>query len=145
MCRLIMLSYQITIWTSSVISDLASMYSLVSLYCSCHFFVIQLYLKLSSFCVTIYSSGYSHQSFLRVLKININTVKLTFPTAISFHQVMRVTSKKCEVWKIYQAEYGPFFANDWLKKRGNGRGYGLMDNIWTESVGYLMDSNNINI
>ena len=51
----------------------------------------------------------------------MNFVKLTFGTAISSHQVMGVTLKKCEVWKIYHAKYGPFVATDWLKAKGSGR------------------------
>ena len=29
--------------------------------------------------------------------------------------------KKCEVWKIYHAEYGLFLQTDWLKSKGSGR------------------------
>ena len=32
-----------------------------------------------------------------------------------------MNSIKCEVWKIYHVEYGPFLANDWLKTKGTGR------------------------
>ena len=28
--------------------------------------------------------------------------------------------KKCEVWKIYHTEYGPFLATDWLKAKKVG-------------------------
>ena len=59
--------------------------------------------------------------FFRVLKIRLNLVKLTFRTAISSHQVMGMLSKKCEVWKIYHTEYGPFLATDWMKSKGSGR------------------------
>ena len=59
--------------------------------------------------------------FFRVLKIKLNLVILTFRTAISSHQVMGLLSKKCEVWKIYHTEYGPFLATDWMKSKGSGR------------------------
>ena len=59
--------------------------------------------------------------FFRVLKIKLNLVKVTFWTAISSHQVMGMLSKKCEVWKIYHTEYGPFLVTDWMKSKGSGR------------------------
>ena len=64
---------------------------------------------------------YSITVFFWVLKIKLNLVKLTFRTAISSHQVMGMLSKKCEVWKIYHTEYGPFLPTDWLKSKGSGR------------------------
>ena len=30
---------------------------------------------------------------------------------------MGLLSKKSKVWKIYNAEYGPFLATDWLKQK----------------------------
>ena len=57
----------------------------------------------------------------RVLKIKLKLAKLTFRTAISSHQFMGMLSKKCEVWKIYHTEYGPFLATDWTKPKGSGR------------------------
>ena len=59
--------------------------------------------------------------FFRVLKIKLNLVKLTFRTSISSHQIMGMLTKKCEVWKIYHTEYGPFLATDWMKSKGSGR------------------------
>ena len=73
------------IMLSSVISDQASMYtcSLVSVYCSRQFSVKQLkfeiYIILCQYYITV---------FFRVLKIKINLVKLTFPTASSSHQAV---------------------------------------------------------
>ena len=33
---------------------------------------------------------------------------------------MGMIFKKCEIWKIYHTEYGPFLANDWLKQKKVG-------------------------
>ena len=89
-------------------------FCLVSVFCSRQFSVKQL--KFTSFCVNILITV-----FLRVLKIKLHLVKLTFQTAISSHQVMGMLSKKCEVWKMYHTEYGPFLATDWLKSKGSRR------------------------
>ena len=90
--------------------------SLVSVFCSRQFSVKQLKFEIYIICVNILITV-----FLRVLKIKLNLVKLTFRTAISSHQVMGMLSKKCEVWKIYHTEYGLFLATDWLKSNGSGR------------------------
>ena len=90
------------------------MYSLVSVFCSSHFSVEQLKLEIYIIWVNILITV---TVFFRVLKIQINLVKLTFRAALSSDQVMPVISKKYEVWKIY----GPFLATDWLKTKGSGR------------------------
>ena len=79
--------------TSSVISDQASMYmcSLVGVFCSRHFSVKQL-----TFEIYIILCQYCHHSFILVLKIKINLVKLTCLAAISSHQVMGMSLTK--VW-----------------------------------------------
>ena len=84
--------------------------SLVSVFCRCKFSVKQLKFEIYIICVNIFITV-----FFRVLKIKLNLVKFTFRTAISSHQVMEMLSKKCELWKIYHTEYGPFLATDWLK------------------------------
>ena len=53
--------------------------------------------------------------------MKINLVKLTFWTAISSHQVMGMSLKKCGLCKINYAEYGPFLASDWLYTKGSGQ------------------------
>ena len=102
--------------TSSVISDKASMYmcSLVSVFYSRLFSVKQLNLKFTSFCVNVLITV-----LFRVLKIKLNSVKLTFWTAISSHQVMGMSLTNFGLWKIYHAEYGPFLATDRLKRKGS--------------------------
>ena len=90
--------------------------SLVSVFCSRRFSVKQL-----KFEIYIILCLYSFTVFFWALKIKLNLVKLTFRTAISSHQVMGMLSKKCEVWKIYRTEYGPFLPTDWLKSKGSGR------------------------
>ena len=78
-----MLSFKKRFGTSSVISDQDSMYmcSLVSVFCSRLFSVNQL-----TFEIYIIMCQYSDHSFIRVLKVKINLVKLTFLTTISSHQ-----------------------------------------------------------
>ena len=90
--------------------------SLVCVFCSRKFSVKQL-----KFEIYIVLCQYSIIVFFRVLKIKLNLVKLTFRTAISSYQVMGMLSKKCEVWKIYHTESGPFLATDWLKSKGSWR------------------------
>ena len=90
-----MLSFKKLFGTSSLISDQASMYmcSLVSVFCSRLFSVNQLTFEIynTSFCVNILITV-----LFRVLKMKINLAKLTFWTAISSHQVMRMSLTK--VW-----------------------------------------------
>ena len=90
--------------------------SLISVFCNRKLSVKQL-----KFEIYIVLCQYSITIFLRVLKIKLNLGKLTFRTAISSRQVMGMLSKKCEAWKIYHTEYGPFLATDWLKSKGSGR------------------------
>ena len=68
-----------------------------------------------SFSLELFSGHFYGQSFIKTVRGPL--VKLTFRTAISSHQVMGMLSKKNEVWKIYQTEYGPFLATDWLKSK----------------------------
>ena len=84
-------------------------YSLVSVFCFHHF---------PSFCVDILITVLA-----RLLKMKINLVKFTFLTAISSHQTMGMSLKKCGLCKLYHAKYGHFLASDWLKTKGSGRVY----------------------
>ena len=69
------------------------MCSLVGVFCRRLFSVKHYHLKFTSFCVNILLTV-----LFWVLKIKINLVKLTFWTAISFHQVMGMSLT--EVWVI---------------------------------------------
>ena len=66
--------------------------SLVSVFCSRKISVKQL-----KFEIYIVLCQYSITVFIRVLKIKLNLVKLTFRTAISSHQVMGMLSKNCKI------------------------------------------------
>ena len=79
--------------TSSVISEQAAMciYSLVSDFCFRHFSVKQL-----KFEIYIILCRYSYHCFIKGSKNKNKLVKLTFRTAIPFHQDMGISLKK--VW-----------------------------------------------
>ena len=66
-------------------------YSLVSVFCFCHFSVKQL-----QFEIYIILCDILIKVLIRVLKIKQNLVKFTFRTATSSHQVMGMSLKK--VW-----------------------------------------------
>ena len=91
--------------------------SLVSVFCSHQISVKQLKFEIH---IILLVSIFYH-SFLFGSEKKTKLVKLTFWTAISSHQVMGMLSKKCEVWKIYHIEYGPFLPTDWLKSKGSGQ------------------------
>ena len=60
--------------------------------------------------------------FITNPKHSITYLALTqlFPVLLT-NRFMEVISKKCEVWKIYHAECGPFPVTNLLKKNGSGR------------------------
>ena len=89
-------------------------YSPVSVFCSRHFSVKQL--KFEIYIILCLYSYICH-SFLNVSKNKIGEINISDCNFLT----SRMISKKCEVWKIYHTEYGPFLATDWLKTKGSGR------------------------
>ena len=85
MCRLIMLSLSNNNLGQAV-------YSLVSVFYSCHFSVKQLKFEIYKILCQ-----YSYHMILEGSENKIHLMKLTFRTAISSHQAIRVITKKCEV------------------------------------------------
>ena len=97
--------------------------SLVSIFCS-----RQLSVKQTNFEIYIILCQYSYHSFFRFLKIKITLAKLTSQMCNFLSSSnMGMITKKCEVWKIYHTEYGPFLATDWLKTQESGRS-------WTNNI-----------
>ena len=83
-----------------MISEQTAMY-ICSVFCSHHFSVKQLNLKLASIRVNIIIIV-----LFRVLDIKLNLVKLTFWTAISSHQVMGMSLTKVMVIYCYSVLSG---------------------------------------
>ena len=94
------------------------MYSLVSVFCSSHFSV-----KPLKFEINVILCQYSYNSFIFGSKNKNKFGEINFLDCNFLSSSYGNESKKFELWEIYHAEYGSFFATDWLKKREVGRSW----------------------